>query len=229
MVLTAPGINCDRETLQACRVAGADAELVHVNQLESGARRVDDFALLLIPGGFSYGDHLGAGSLLATVLRHHYMDNIAAFVDSGRPLIGICNGFQVLARLGLLGPVALAGNVHGRFECRWVELEEAPSPCPFLTGLDGARLPIAHGEGRVVVWEEHLKEVAALAPLRYRENPNGSTEAIAAVCSPGGNVLGLMPHPERSITNEQRPNWTERAMDEAGRLFFENVVRYAAA
>jgi phosphoribosylformylglycinamidine synthase len=223
-VLTGPGINCDGETLEACRAAGADTEPVHLNELLSGARRFDDFGMVVLPGGFSYGDHLGAGTMLATMLRHRFLDELQRFVESGRPVLGICNGFQVLARLGLLGPVSLAANSMGRFECRWVRLRVNPSPCVFLTGLDELELPIAHGQGRVVVPEGRLDDVGPLAPLRYVDNPNGSVADIAGVCSPGGNVLGLMPHPERYLTRYQHPD--RQDAPPAGLRIFQNAVQY---
>jgi phosphoribosylformylglycinamidine synthase II/phosphoribosylformylglycinamidine synthase I len=224
LVLTGPGINCDAETLEACRAAGAELAAVHLNELLSGARRFDDFGMLVLPGGFSYGDHLGAGAMLSTVLRHRFLDDLQRFVEDGRPVLGICNGFQVLARLGLLGSISLVPNSTNRFECRWVRLQAEPSPCLFLTGLDGLELPIAHGQGRVVVPEGHLAEVLPLAPLRYLDNPNGSVANIAGVCSPGGNVFGLMPHPERYLTRYHHPD--RRDAPPAGLSIFQNAVQY---
>jgi phosphoribosylformylglycinamidine synthase len=150
-------------------------------------------------------------------------------------VLGICNGFQVLARLGLLGPVSLVANVSGRFECRWVPLEVASSeayaegrpeikPCLFLDGLEYLELPIAHGEGRVVVPEEALAEILPRAPLRYRQNPNGSVADIAGICNAAGNVLGLMPHPERYVTPSHHPRHLAQAP--AGLAIFRNAVRY---
>jgi phosphoribosylformylglycinamidine synthase len=238
MVLTAAGINCDRETIEACRLAGADVEAVHLNQLLSGRRALADFGFLVIPGGFSYGDHLGAGAMLATILRHRFLGELHAFVDSGRPVLGICNGFQVLTRLGLLGDVSLVPNASGRFECRWVPLAVDPAPCLFLRDLETIELPIAHGEGRVVVSEDRLDEVLARAPLRYLQNPNGSMAGIAGVCTEAGTVFGLMPHPERYLTPYHRPRrspmsqfgtaWNRRAggSPAAGLAIFSNAVRW---
>jgi phosphoribosylformylglycinamidine synthase len=224
LVLTGPGVNCDAETVEACRVAGAEVEAVHLNELLSGTRRFDDFGMLVLPGGFSYGDHLGAGAMLSTVLRHRFLDDLHRFVEDGRPVLGICNGFQVLARLGLLGPVSLALNSSDRFECRWVRLRTEPSPCVFLTGLEELELPIAHGQGRVVVPAGHLAEILPLAPLRYLDNPNGSVADMAGVCSPMGNVFGLMPHPERYLTRYHHPG--RRNAPPAGLRIFQNAVQY---
>ena len=224
LVLTGPGVNCDAETLEACQAAGAVAEAVHLNELLSGARRFDDFGMIVLPGGFSYGDHLGAGAMLSTILRHRFLPDLERFVADGRPVLGICNGFQVLARLGLLGPVSLAHNATGLFECRWVQLHVEPSPCFFLDELEGLELPIAHGQGRVVVADGRLDDVLPLAPLRYVRNPNGSAANIAGVCSPSGNVLGLMPHPERYLTRFHHPDRRDSAV--TGLRIFQNAVRY---
>ncbi len=225
LVLVGPGVNCDVETVEACRQAGADAEAVHLNALLAGTVRLDDFSVFVLPGGFSYGDHLGAGAMLATLLRHRLLDDIERFVADGRPVLGICNGFQVLARLGLLGPVSLVANSTDRFECRWVGLFTQPSPCPFLDGLEDLELPIAHGQGRVVVQDGSLIDVLPLAPLRYDDNPNGSIANIAGICSASGNVFGLMPHPERYVTPYQHPY--RRSGPPYGLRLFQNVVRYA--
>jgi phosphoribosylformylglycinamidine synthase len=228
MVLAAAGVNCDRETVEACRLAGrphgASVELVHLNRLLSGELSLRDSGMLIIPGGFSYGDHLGAGAMLASVLRHHLMEDLDAFVRDGRPVLGVCNGFQVLARLGLLGSVSLAGNDSGRFDCRWVELEVRPSPCPFFAGLDRLELPIAHGEGCVVAGDGALPELLTRSPLRYVRNPNGSVAGVAAVCNASGNVLGMMPHPERFVTPYHHPTRQSR-LAPAGLVIFRNAIR----
>lgn len=223
MVLAAPGVNCDRETVEALRLVGANAELVHLNQLLAGDRLLADFGMLVLAGGFSYGDQLGAGALLSTTLRYRLLDDIQRFDDDGRPILGICNGFQVLARLGLVGAVSLVPNITERFICRWVSLHVQPSPCPFLRGLERIELPIAHGQGRVIVGEN--RSAGPLAPLRYIENPNGSVADIAGVCNERGNVLGLMPHPERYVTRYQHPLWQSRETGEpAGLTLFRNAV-----
>lgn len=230
LVLTAPGVNCDREAVEACRLADAATELVHINRLLRGTVRLHDFGFLVVPGGFSYGDHLGAGSMLAITLRYHLLEDLQSFVDDGRAVLGVCNGFQILARLGFLGRVSLAPNDSGRFVCRWVRLRAHSSPCIFLRGLDEIELPVAHGQGRVVTDEAGLREVMQHAPLRYHENPNGSTADIAGVCNARGNVFGLMPHPERYLTPYHHPQrlavQSRSNGDTAGLRIFKNAVRY---
>jgi len=228
LVLAAPGVNCEQETAEACRLAGAEVELIHLNQLLSGTRQLDKFDLLVLPGGFSYGDHLGAGAMLATILRHRLLPDLQRFVDEGRPVLGVCNGFQILARLGLLGEVALAMNAAGEFECGWVRLHAEQSNCLFLQGLEDLELPVAHGQGRVIVPEQSLTDVLQRAPLRYLDNPNGSVEDIAGVCNEAGTVLGLMPHPERFVSKLQYPRWSSGRGEEAwGLRIFQNAVHYA--
>ena len=179
----------------------------------------------------------GAGAMLATALCYHLLDDIQRFVADGRPVLGICNGFQVLARLGLLGEVALAPNQSGHFECRWVPLRVENSPCVFLKGLAEhgdhlLQLPVAHGQGRVVLGGAGSR---CVAPLRYVENPNGSMHDIAGVCNRAGNVFGLMPHPERYVHRYQHPAWERKEavgghqgspLPPLGLTFFQNAVRY---
>jgi phosphoribosylformylglycinamidine synthase len=271
LILRAPGINRDEDAAAAVELAGGRPERVHVNRVVAGDARIADFALLIIPGGFSYGDHLGAGKLLAVDLAHRLGEQLAAFVADGRPVIGICNGFQVLVKAGILPgsttdhrpPTAelsadtvvgrqssavatLTDNASGRFECRWVQLVADPrSRCAFTQGMDRpVEVPVAHGEGRFVVGDR-----AALAALRergqvalryvaagggaaeYPDNPNGSDDAIAGVCNPAGNVLGLMPHPEDAILPQQHPRWTREPWrnEGDGLAIFRNAVRYAAS
>jgi phosphoribosylformylglycinamidine synthase I len=237
LVLRAPGTNCDRETARALEMAGADVESRHLDALLGGNGSLDDFALLVLPGGFSFGDHLGAGTLWA-----HRLDALAApldrFVTSGRPVLGICNGFQALLRLGLLTGGSLAPNASGRFECRWVWLQRpANAGSALLAGIDRIPLPVANGEGRFVA-----SDAATLAALRgngqvalvysdadgmpdgYPSNPSGAEGDVAALTNETGNVLGLMPHPERNVSAAQAPAGRQGA---AGLAIFRNAVRMA--
>ncbi len=201
LVLRAAGINCDEETAAACELAGGQVQRVHVNRLAEGSVRLDDFAALVIPGGFSYGDHLGAGKLLAVDLLHRFGEMVRSFVAQGRPVLGICNGFQVLVKSGLLpdtpngqlgGPrqtVTLTDNASSHYECRWVRLAANPnSPSIFTRNVDEPlQLPVGHGEGRFVAPEEVLQELRLhqqialqyvdeqdVPTMAYPHNPNGS-------------------------------------------------------
>lgn len=181
LILHATGTNRDREAALAFELAGGAPEIIHVNQLAGGERRLADFQMLVLPGGFSYGDDLGAGKLWAVMLRHQLGDQIQAFVAAGRPVLGICNGFQVLVKAGLLPELpgeagaqqaTLTRNDSARFECRWVTLNPQPaSPCIWTAGLDEPiYCPVAHGEGKFVARDvATLAEIerAGLVALRY--------------------------------------------------------------
>ena len=253
LVLRAPGINCDKEAAHACRLVGFETELVHINQLLKTPDALLDYAFLVIPGGFSYGDDLGAGTLLAKNLTIHLGKQLQQFVTEGRPVLGICNGFQVLVKAGLLPgnnnplygsdvshPATLTDNASAQFECRWVTLAPQASPCLFTRGIDRPlELPVAHGEGQFVFHSDiAYLQAARQIPLvyvtgsvedtTYPANPNGSIGNIAGVCNPRGNVLGLMPHPERYVTSLQHPlrkGGTNGQGD--GLLIFKNAYDYA--
>ncbi len=231
MVLRCAGINCNDETAYAFELAGAQAEQVHLNQLLESPGKLDDFGALAIPGGFSYGDDVAAGKILATELTMVVGDALRAFVDRGGLVLGICNGFQVLIKTGLLpGRLANGAEVQAtlywndshRYEDRWVRVRTNGARCVFVE-TDGAtlELPVAHGEGKFVTRTEDdlraleesgqvwLTYVAADGgkPV-YPENPNGSMGDVAGVCDATGRVMGLMPHPERFLFGYQHPRWT---------------------
>ncbi len=246
LVLHASGTNRDREAAWACEAAGGRPEIVHVNRLRAGERRLGDYGMLVIPGGFSYGDALGAGKLLSLDLRLYFEEQLTAFVVAGRPVIGICNGFQALVKSGILPggaarPATLTFNASGHFECRWVTLLPDPrSPCLFTRELrEPMDCPVAHGEGRFVSSEAGALVERGQAALRYATddarpadgaypaNPNGSQCDIAGLCNPAGNVLGLMPHPEDHIVPQQHPRWARGAAGRLGLALFAAGVRYA--
>jgi phosphoribosylformylglycinamidine synthase len=211
LVVAGPGTNRDRDAVLALDLAGAEPTIVLASELVARPDLLADARLLVLAGGFSYGDALGAGRMLALELvagdGGRLGERLGEFVASGRPVIGICNGFQVLTRAGLL-PGALGHNEHGRFECRWVELRrERGSRCIWIDGIDAEiHCPIAHGEGRYVHPDPDALAAAGQVALRYaRRNPNGSTADIAGVCDPSGVVLGLMPHPENHVLSRQHP------------------------
>jgi phosphoribosylformylglycinamidine synthase len=249
-VLRTAGTNCDGETVDALERAGARAELLHLERLAAEPARLDEAELVVLPGGFSYGDDVAAGRVFGLELRHLLPEALSAFVERGGFVLGICNGFQVLVEAGLLEPrgaertIALTGNASNRFECRWVTLRSEASACPWLVAGEVWPVPVAHAEGRFVVKDaaalERLEANGQIA-LRYvardggapgrLDNPNGSQGDIAGVCDPTGRVLGLMPHPERNVNPWNHPYWTRLpARDEGeGLAFFRRMVDAAAS
>jgi len=249
-VLFAAGTNCDRETVTALTLAGAEADTVHINRLKATPALLRRYQLLVLPGGFSYGDYIASGRILATEIGRHLADEIRLFHRAGKPVLGICNGFQVLVKAGLLPAceglferqtVTLDANDSGRFEDRWVHLLAASSPCIFTRGIEGiGRLPVAHAEGRfTVLGQDTLDRLAGGhqvvfryvtadgGPARYPENPNGSVDGIAGICDPSGLILGMMPHPERYVRPEHNPRWHREGLAEPfGIAIFRNAVRH---
>lgn len=250
LILRAPGANCDGETQYAFALAGGSPERVHIRYLRENPLQLQKYQILVIPGGFTYGDDVAAGKILAVQLQYFLGDVLREFRDAGKLLLGICNGFQTLLKAGLIwppdeeGPVAtLAHNDSGRFEDRWIHLQTAAGKCPFLKDYDRLTLPVAHGEGKLVLRESWMLEglqAAGQVVLRYvgadgsapgyPANPNGSQGDVAGLCDITGQVLGLMPHPERHVTPTQHPRWTRLGLAEEGdglRLF-RNAVQYFA-
>ena len=247
IVLRAPGTNCDEETSAAWNRAGAVVETWHVGRLLESPRALDGFQILTIPGGFSYGDDLGAGRIFATRLGTVLGQALHRFHERGGLVLGICNGFQVLVRAGLLPGVdsphaaTLTFNDSGHFESRWVRLAPTTGLSPFLADSEPIELPVAHGEGNFVVSDPSYLaslESAGQVVLRYVDdhgrptqdypaNPNGSPGAVAGVCDPTGRIFGLMPHPERHIDPFHHPRWTRRgpATEGDGLRIFRNAVK----
>ncbi len=225
------GLNCDHETRFALERAGAEAYRVHTTDLLENPKVLWDYHLLAIPGGFSWGDDHGAGVILALRLKLALGSALQEFIQAGRLVLGICNGFQVLVNLGLLPNLAgregerltgLIPNDCGNFRDDWVHLKVIASKCVFTSGLDLLELPIRHGEGKFYAAPEVLAALEAGGQIalkyatprgepaggRFPENPNGSLLDIAGICDPTGRVLGLMPHPEAHIFSTQHPHWT---------------------
>ena len=257
LVLRAAGTNCDGEAVEALERAGARPERIHIAELARHPELLEPAAIVLLPGGFSYGDYVAAGRLFGRELRQRLGDALERHVDRGGFVLGICNGFQVLVELGLLEgldakgqrrgddarTLALVDNASGRFECRWVHLRSETSQCPFLVPGEIWPVPVAHGEGRLVVSSpERLEELRSRGQIalryvtaeggqpEYPELPNGSLEEIAGLCDPTGRVLGLMPHPERNQRPWHHPRWTRLGPREEGEglALFRRLVHLAA-
>lgn len=227
VVLAAPGTNRDHDVSFALRLAGAEPQIVLLAELLAEPGVLRDAQLLVVAGGFSYADALGAGRMWSLELTHGVGDALRGFVADGKPVIGICNGFQVLTRTGLL-PGALGHNASGHFQCEWVRLEAPASRCVWTQGLDPIECPIAHGEGRYVHPDVDALEAAGQVALRYAgNNPNGSTADIAGVCDPTGVVLGLMPHPENHVLARQHPRRARGTAGGLGLQLFQQGVRHA--
>ncbi|MBI4376833.1 MAG: phosphoribosylformylglycinamidine synthase I [Elusimicrobia bacterium] len=249
LILRSAGTNCDFETANALRFVGAEPRRVHVNEIKSGKTRLMNFDMLVIPGGFSYGDDVGAGRILANQVRL-YLKDLRQFIRLGRPVMGICNGFQVLVKAGILPcsntceqTAGFTFNDSGRFEARWVHVRiNTQSSSLFFKGLpEMIELPVAHAEGKLVLKSprqlEELKKNKTIAMQYvsddgklsgYPFNPNGSIFNIAALSNPEGNCLGMMPHPERFTSIHHHPNWTRQTFHKegVGLAMFRNAVDY---
>ncbi len=259
MILRTAGTNCDEETVHAWELAGAETCRVHVRELADRPDRLREVQILTIPGGFSYGDDISAGKILACQLIHHLADGLREFVAAGKLVLGICNGFQAMAKAGLLpgngrsadgrvdpiGPqvVTLTQNDSARFEDRWIHLKAGPQGNAFLPPEVILEMPVAHGEGKLVAADDAvLRRLAADGhialtycdaegrPGPYPINPNGSQLDIAGLINATGRILGLMPHPERHVYAHHHPEWSRRRNQQPdGRILFETAVRTAKA
>ncbi|MFW6062109.1 MAG: phosphoribosylformylglycinamidine synthase I [Planctomycetota bacterium] len=253
LVIRTAGTNCDRETIYALEQAGFAAERIHLLRIMDLPALLKNFQFLVIPGGFSYGDDVAAGKIFANQMLYRLAEPLNEFLADGKLVIGICNGFQVAIKSGLLPwasvqphetntQTTLAWNDSGRFEDRWVHLKVATDRTPFLPAGEVIALPIAHGEGKFVTDGDrtlgklrHGGQIAltycdeAGEPGPYPINPNGSMAGIAGICDPTGRVLGLMPHPERFVDVTHHPQWTRREIRRAdGMLFFQGAYDYLA-
>jgi len=262
MVITGNGTNCEMEMAHACRLAGSDeVDIVHISDLLSGEKRLDDYHFLNLPGGFVDGDDLGSAKANANRLLHvrirgteeRLYDSLLRFIADGKLILGVCNGFQLMVKLGLLPgfdgdyatqTVTLTFNDSGKFEDRWVYLKPNTfSPCVFTQGLEGIYLPIRHGEGKLVPRDEkilqrlHAQKQVALqysdasygsVEMAYPRNPNGSVDGIAGICNETGRLFGLMPHPEAYLHATNHPRWTREKLPEEGQglQIFRNAVAF---
>ncbi|HLD83223.1 MAG TPA: phosphoribosylformylglycinamidine synthase I [Candidatus Omnitrophota bacterium] len=256
-VLRTAGTNCDRETAFAFLKVGAGVDSIHINSIIKNSLSLEAYQILALPGGFSYGDDIAAGKILANELRYKLQDELREFIDDGKLIIGICNGFQILVKAGLLPgnealrqEASLIINDSGKFEDRWVYLRSVVSrkssvvsKCIWTKNLpEIIYLPVAHGEGKFIAKDklvlERLKRNKQIvfrysdaqgSLSGYPDNPNGSTEHIAGICDETGRILGMMPHPERHISTFQHPRWSAKKLKKEGDglQVFKNGVEYA--
>lgn len=252
IILRTAGTNCDIETAFAFEEAGAKTELVHINELACGGKRLDHYHIMAIPGGFTYGDDIASGKILANELRFRIGGDVKKFIRDGKLVIGICNGFQVLVKAGMLPNLkgdlitiesTLTLNDSAKFEDRWVYLKRSANKCVWTKGIDEViQLPVAHGEGKFIPKDDSVLNALKKEGLivfeytdesgkrkGYPVNPNGSVENIAGICDRTGRIFGLMPHPERHITPYQGPGWTRKKTKRFGDGFsiFKNGVDFA--
>jgi phosphoribosylformylglycinamidine synthase len=251
-VLLAAGINRDQDAEAAFKMAGADAERVHINDLADGRKKLKDYQILMLPGGFSFGDDIASGKVLANKLKYKLKDDLLEFIADGKLVMGVCNGFQVMVKLGILPgfdgeymrqDVTLTHNDSGKFEDRWVYLKTNPeSHCVFTKGVENViYTPICHGEGKFIPRDnatlQRLKDNNQIVVKyvdangefgEYPVNPNGSVEHIAGICDETGRIFGMMPHPENYILRTQHPRWTRENLPQEGDglVLFRNAVDY---
>jgi phosphoribosylformylglycinamidine synthase subunit PurQ / glutaminase len=261
IILTGNGTNCEMEMAHACKMAGADiADIVHISELLYGERRLEDYSFLNLPGGFLDGDDLGSAKaganrfLNARIAGGEEMlfDQLLGFIRAGKLILGVCNGFQLMIKLGLLPALkgdyakqsaTLTYNDSGRFQDRWVYLKtQAQSPCVYTRGADILYLPVRHGEGKFIPLNSTIlsrmekKNLGALRycdknglpSMEYPANPNGSMNAIAGICDESGRLFGLMPHPEAYLSRMNHPRWTREKLTREGQglVIFRNAVNF---
>ncbi|MEN3013953.1 MAG: phosphoribosylformylglycinamidine synthase I [Endomicrobiia bacterium] len=247
IVLRVAGTNCDKETVNALRLVGFETDLVHINEVIRKDVDILDFELLVIPGGFSFGDYISAGKVFAIEIYYKLKDSFEEFINKDKFIVGICNGFQVLVKLGLLPypnfkqQATLTDNISSRFECRWVYLKtNKNNPSPLSSLPDIIELPVAHAEGNFFTEENTLKHIIennlyifqycdseGKTNVGYPLNPNGSLYNIAGITDSSGRIIGLMPHPERFVVSFQHPlyNQINNKLSPSGRLFFELLYK----
>jgi len=227
LLMSGYGINCEKESAHAFELAGAETDIVHINDLISKKKKMSDYDIIMFPGGFSYGDDTGSGNAFANKIRNNLWDDLQQFISSGKLIYGVCNGFQVMVNLGLFSePLgkrmhALEWNNSNRYECLWVNIKHNGSNCVFTKGVNMSHLPVAHAEGRFYCDNETYEELKKNnqivfsycdedgnnAEVEYPLNPNGAMHDIAGICDKTGRIMGMMPHPERAIYSVNEPEF----------------------
>ncbi len=253
LVLRTAGTNCNEETAYAFSCFGAEVTQAHVNALVAGDIALKDFHIMALPGGFSYGDDIASGRILANELRLKLGADLKKFIKDGKLVIGICNGFQILVKAGILPGLGGDGqeatlfhNDSAKFEARWTHISVNGGKCVWTKDMHSTiYLPVAHGEGKFIpksakilkILKDNGQVIFSYAASdgskpAYPDNPNGSTDDIAGICDTTGRVLGLMPHPERHFSFEHHPFWTrltKKSEFGEGAQIFKNGVEYVKA
>ena len=251
LVLSGYGINCENETLHAFEVLGFDGKIIHINDLIQNPKQLNNYQVFAIPGGFSYGDDTGSGNAMAKKIMTNLYDQLLDFSSKDKLTIGICNGCQILINLGLVPSinkndpeVAMIENKSGNYECRWVDLRVSNTNSPWLKDISTLSLPVAHQEGQFMIPKNILKSIKAknliglqyidydnkLAKGKFPFNPNGSKDDIAALTNQNGNVLAIMPHPERAFYHHHVPDWQNNSSKKFGDGYkiFMNAKKFFA-
>jgi len=252
LILSGYGINCEDETLNAFKTAGIKGAIVHVNDLIESPSKLNNFQILALPGGFSYGDHTGSGNAMAHKIKNNLFEYITKFIEQDKLIIGICNGCQILINLGVVPSLngykrelALVENDIGTYQCRWIKLKIVNNNSPWLNKIDHLHLPVAHQEGKFIADKKVIDKLnkkklivckyvnnrGLLAKQQFPYNPNGSLEDIAAITNLNGNVLAMMPHPERALYSSQKPDWIiqkrrRKELYADGYKIFKNAYNY---
>ena len=247
IVVSGFGVNCEYETAYSIKKAGGAVDIVHLNTLIHAPSLLQTYNFIIFPGGFSYADHLGAAKVFSNKVFYKLKESLSSFVNDGKLVLGICNGFQVLAKIGVLPYLnfektfTLTFNDSGKFEDRWVRLKiNKNSPCVFTKDLEYLDLPVRHGEGKFIPKNEKvLLDILNnnLYPVQYVDkngrltgypsNPNGSVQNIAGICNSTGRIFGIMPHPEAYNHYTNHPWWTvHKHKDSTGLQIFKNAVNY---
>lgn len=246
-ILRTDGSNCDEELFYAFEKAGGISQMVHINEFRSKSKRFSDFQIIALPGGFSYGDDVASGKILAVELMSFFRSEMEKFIQKGGFVYGVCNGFQTLVRTGLLPfnspgdmTVTLTDNDSGHFECRWIRIKSEKSKASYLDTLGTIQVPVNHGEGKFFTDKKTLDKLERdglivfryvdnrdKPTMNYPDNPNGAMEAIAGITDKTGRILGLMPHPEKFVDITQHPNWRrENITKPDGLLFYERIISF---
>ena len=251
LVLSGYGINCENETLHAFEVVGFKGKIMHINDVIQNPKLLNNYQVFAIPGGFSYGDDTGSGNAMAKKIMINLYDQLLEFSSKDKLTIGICNGCQILINLGLVPSinkkdpeVAMIENKSGSYECRWINVKVVNNKSPWLKNISTLNLPVAHQEGQFMIPKKILRNIKAenliglqyiddnkkLANGRFPFNPNGSREDIAALTNQNGNVLAMMPHPERALYYYHVPNWQNNSSKKFGDGYkvFMNAKKYFA-